>query len=69
MAIQDFDFLDFMADAETDQDIVMAANQMETMMANSTTTVMKKTNPKSSTAFTNCTFGNIGTLNIHIHKN
>ena len=58
----------------TDQDLILATTQSEETFENpistvnvtttSNTSVMKKMTP--TTTFTNCSFGSIGTLNIHI---
>ena len=73
----DFDLLDFMSEAE-DNEIMMAATQMERMYEEqtamttktTTTTLMKrspkKTNPLQGTTFAGC---KIGAIHIHIHKN
>lgn len=68
--ILDIDLLEFLADNNGDNEIMMAANQMESMLAKSNTTIVKKsgTKPTSQPTFNNCTFGNIGVINIHIHK-
>ena len=56
-----------------DQELVLAATQVENTSVTSTTktAVVKKSSPKLplSNTFNNCSFGPIGTLNIHIHKN
>lgn len=76
--LADIDFLDFMNDSNEDE-MIMAANQVEKFLTSNqvqktltttSTTVVKKNSPKlpPPTTFTNCTFGNIGTLNIHVHK-
>lgn len=54
-----------------DNDLVLAATQIEKDNFSSKTTMMKKTsspNMHPAKVFQNCTFGNIGSLNIHIHK-
>ena len=72
-----FDLMEILSDTldeVNDADLVMAASQCEKalvpvtniMTTSSNTAVMKRNNPQ--TTFTNCTFGSIGTLNIHIHK-
>ena len=70
-----FDILQLMSDLEGDNDIMLAASQYE-QSSNSTTTtsktavVQKKSSPRvPMPMFAGCRFGNIGTLNIHIHKN
>ena len=78
------DLMALIADVQSeeipDEELVLAATQCESEMlptsqmllpvtttSTSATTVMRKiTNPTPT--FTNCTFGTIGTLNIHIHK-
>ena len=76
-----FDLMSLLADVENkvpDEDLVLAATQCEeaslalplkntTPVSTTNTTVMKRVNNPAPT-FTNCTFGSIGTLNIHIHK-
>lgn len=73
----DVDFLDLLCDMEDDDEnraLTLAAEQVEAQMygKNTTTThttaLMTQKKP-TVTTFTGCTFGNIGTLNIHIHKN
>ena len=62
-------------DEVNDEDLIMAANQCENAVippnnlvsSTSNTSVRMKTTP--TTTFSNCTFGNITNLNIHIHKN
>ena len=72
-----FDLMELLSetiDEVNDQDLVMTATQCEQalipntkiMTNTSNTAVMKRNNPQ--TTFTNCTFGSIGTINIHIHK-
>ena len=74
-----FDLMELLSetiDEVNDKDLVMAATECEQAMVpvtkittttTSNTSVMKRINPQ--TTFTNCSFGSIGTLNIHIHKN
>ena len=50
---------------QLEEQMVLAATQVEQNMKE--TAIMKKNGPVPQ-AFNNCTFGNIGTLNIHIHK-
>lgn len=71
--IDDIDWMEFLADNNDDQMLARAATEVENKLAlpqnttnTSNTTIMNKTIPQ--TTFTNCKFGNIGTLNIHIHK-
>ena len=77
----DFDLMALLADVENeipDDKLVLAATQCEEAsfgqsnkmapISTTTTTVMKRISHPAPT-FTNCSFGNIGTLNIHIHKN
>lgn len=70
-ALGDIDFLELLNDGNDDE-MVLAANQVEKTLTKvtATTTVMKKSSPKLplQSTFQNCSFGNIGTLNIHIHK-
>ena len=62
------------SDEVADEDLVMATTQCEEAIQPNTpkivncnsNTVMKKTTP--NTTFSNCSFGNIDTLNIHITK-
>ena len=72
-----FDLMELLSetiDGVNDDELVMAAAQYdETVVPSakittttSNTAVMKRSHP--TTTFTNCTFGTIGTLNIHIHK-
>ena len=50
------------------QENIIPTAPFTTNTTTSTTAVMRKvTNPTPT--FTNCTFGTIGTLNIHVHKN
>ena len=75
----DFDILDFIADTD-DNDILLAAIQMEKAMENEnkSTTTSTKTVMKISTAqcnktqslptFMNCKFGNTGAININVYK-
>lgn len=57
--------------ANDDQDLLVASAQYETQNVKASKAVMKKNeNPKMlQHTFQNCTFGNIGSINIHIHKN
>lgn len=77
-ASNDIDFLDLLCEMENDdenQALSIAAQQIEqqlcttagTTTTTSNTSLMQKKTPV--TTFMGCTFGNIGTLNIHIHKN
>ena len=52
-----------------DNQMVLAATQVEQQHVTKTA-IMKKNhgNPFPNQTFQNCTFGNIGTLNIHVHK-
>ena len=67
-----FDLLQLITDAENDPELVLAATQIENSETNTTkfkTTMMTKCNsPRKPQVFSGCTFGNIGTLNIHIHR-
>ena len=57
-----------------DDQLMLAATQIESANTSSITkmAIMRKNSPKLPPAptptCTNCSFGNIGTLNIHIHK-
>ena len=72
-----FDLMALIDEAEkeelSDQELLMAATQCESVVTPEinntmkTRTVMKKT-PQPPPTFSGCTFGSIGTLNIHIHK-
>ena len=80
----DFDLMSLLQEVEnddlTDEQLVLAATQCEAQVpendnlrpavpftTTTTTALMRKvTNPAPT--FTNCTFGTIGTVNIHIHK-
>ena len=68
----DFDILNIINDLDDDQQLVLAATQMESNYQHSVTksVIAKKSSPKKATmpTFAGCTFGSIGTLNIHIHK-
>lgn len=76
---QDIDFLEMLCDDMNNEDenhaLVLAAQQIEAQLAQSTTTtttsktaLMTKKNVSTAPTFLGCKFGNIGTLNIHIHK-
>ena len=80
METPDFDLMSLLADVENevpDEDLILVAMQCEETslkemnqmapISTTTTTLMKRVNNPAPT-FTNCTFGSIGTLNIHIHK-
>ena len=62
-------------DEVDDEELLLAANQCENailpapknLVSNMNTTVMMKTTPTAT--FSNCSFGTINNLNIHIHKN
>lgn len=73
----DFNFLEMLCTDMNDEDennaLTLAAQQVENQLYGSTTTtttsktaLMTKKTPV--TTFSGCSFGNIGTLNIHIHK-
>lgn len=54
-----------------DEDLLLAATQIEKENFTSKTTMMKKTsspNIHPRQVFQNCSFGNIGSINIHVHK-
>ena len=55
---------------DDDKALVLAATQIENQVTTMKTAVYKRGSPqqKQFPTFTNCKFGNIGTLNIHIHK-
>ena len=75
-----FDLMELLSETMqdvNDEELVLAATQCEASLASKTptttqnviaqnTAVMKKVTPMST--FTNCSFGSIGTLNIHVHK-
>ena len=77
----DFDLMSILTDVENeilDEELVLAATQCEAAsfeqnknvmpVTTTMTTMMRKiTNPTPT--FSNCSFGSIGTLDIHIHKN
>ena len=74
--VADFDLAKILEDFQNDNndDILMAASQniSQASTTTMTTAVIKRNSPKipmPQQTFTNCSFGNIGTLNIHIHKN
>ena len=62
-------------DEVNDEDLVMAATQCEQAMIQATKKLVSNSSNTSmmrmtmTTTFTNCTFGTINNLNIHIHKN
>ena len=68
-----FDLTEIMKDFQEQNDdkdaLIMATTQIEKQVTTSTT-VFKTNSPqqKPFQTFNNCKFGNIGTLNIHIHK-
>ena len=70
-----FDIMSILAefDAPDDDQLVVAASQIENQsVANTTkmvTMIRKNTGASLQHTFHNCTFGLIGTLNIHVHKN
>ena len=71
----DFDLMEIVSEFEgvNDDQLVPVATQIENASTTSLTkaAIMKKNSPKLpplTPTFNNCTFGNIGTLNIHIHK-
>lgn len=72
---QDIDYLEMLCDLDDEnenQALMLAAQQVEAQMAGTTRMTTSKTAIQSKkptvTTFTSCTFGNVGTLNIHIHK-
>ena len=75
----DFDLMELIAEVQNDpdDDLIMAATQVEeeinkeNLIKKSTTALVKRPSPPHQIAptFNNCKFSNIGTLNIHIHKN
>ena len=80
-AEDDFDLMALIAEVENeelpDEELVLAATQCEksiesahvTLTTMTKTAVMKRsTTSYPNTTFTGCTFGSIGTINIHIHK-
>ena len=67
-----FDILSMLNDLEDEelaQQMVIAATQVEQNMMK--TSIVKKNDTRftAQQTFQNCIFGNIGALNIHIHKN
>ena len=72
----DFDILELLADVDTDDnELIMAATQVEAQYQDekqtkkSTSLMARRMSPKKpNTGFTGCKFGNVGTINIHIHK-
>ena len=54
---------------ENENQMVLAATQVEQNFSRNTA-IMQKMGPQIAQpqTFQNCTFGNIGTINIHIHK-
>ena len=72
--VPNFDLMAIVSEFEgaDDDQLMLAATQIESTSTLTKTTIMKKNCPKLPPAptqtFTNCSFGNIGTLNIHIHK-
>ena len=71
--LPDLDLMAIVSEFEgvNDDQLMLAATQVESTTLTKTT-IMKKNSPKLPPAptptFTNCSFGNIGTLNIHNHK-
>lgn len=77
---EEIDYLEFLCNEMDDPDknraLSLAAQQVEAQLGGTnptTSTTMSKTsmmttNKPTLTTFTGCTFGNVGTLNIHIHK-
>ena len=75
-----FDLMSLLAEVEDeipDEDLVLATTQCEqSMLTNDVTTpttttktaVVKKSSTYPNPTFTGCTFGSVGTINIHIHK-
>lgn len=56
---------------DDDNDLLLAATQIEKNHCTTKTAMVKKTSSphqKPREIFQNCTFGNIGSINIHIHK-
>ena len=74
----DFDLMALIAEVQndSDEDLVMAATQIEEEITSEnakkkvTTASVRKTSPTKQIipTFTGCKFGNIGTINIHIHN-
>lgn len=73
----DIDYLELLCDMEDDEEnqaLTLAAQQIEQELAqtttktSTTTSMMTKKSIASAPTFAGCKFGNIGTLNIHIHK-
>lgn len=76
--VVDIDFMDFVADNEDDEALFNLAADVERQLqqqppatsATNNNTMMQKSTSNALTmpTFQGCSFGNIGTLNIHIHK-
>ena len=69
-----FDLLQIFADCEEKESKMMLTQYKEQVNTNnksatsSKTLVTKKSFPKKSPAFTSCSFGSVGSINIHFHK-
>ena len=73
--VVDFDLMELLSEfnEQNDNDLVMAATQVENQMEVTTTksAVFVRNSPKkalSNPTFNNCKIGSIGSINIHIHK-
>ena len=76
---EDLNLMSLIADIQNnnDEDLVLAASQVEQQMSkeniktSKSMAIIKKTSPPRplATTFSNCTFGQVGNINIHIHKN
>ena len=65
--VPSFDLLSLLSEVEaTDDELVLAASQVESAQTSTKSAVMKKNTLPNNQTFTNCT---IGSINIHIHKN
>ena len=68
-----FDLMEFIFDAKQDEDLVIAATQMEAeynaTKSTKTAVMAQRNSPKKSNVLTGCIISSIGTTNIHIHKN
>ena len=67
-----FDLLLQLLSEVDDEELVLAATQVEAQTEDQNTkktSVMARTvSQKKNTTFTGCTFRSVGTINIHIHK-
>ena len=70
-----FDILEFVANTDYDDQLLMAATQVESNSkpkdkVTTKSVIARKTSPKFTLqgTFSGCKIGNIGTINIHIHQ-